>query len=147
MERSSFHKLAESFRKFSHASSLGESKATVTQTVDYNKDLGANYKQDLQAAKNNQWKFALDSTEWGKSSAPFQAIAQVQEALDDSDGVDPTEEERVRQQKIQKFLGTPTYDHYAPAKTMMAQESEEDEDDDGAKFKSWLGSGKAKDLE
>lgn len=143
MQRSSFHKLAESFQKFSRASSLGESKATVTQTVDYNKDLGANYKQDLQAAKNNQWKFALESIEWGKSSAPFQAIAQVQEALDDSDGVDATEEEHVRQQKIAKFLGAPKqYDHYAPRAAMT-----QDGNDGGAKFEEWIGSKKAKELE
>merc|ERR1719207_489755 len=122
METSSFHKLAESFRKFSHASSLGESSARVTQAAEQN--LGSNYQKDLQAAKNDQWKFALQSTQWGKESAPAQAIAQVQEAFDDDDGLDPTEEENLRQQKITKFLGAPKhYARYAP-KAAMTQEGE-----------------------
>jgi hypothetical protein len=142
METSSFHKLADSFRKFSKASSLGESSARVTQTAE--QDLGSNYNKDLQAAKNDQWKMALESTEWGKSSAPFQAIAQVQEDFDDSDGVDPVQEEQTRQQKINKFLGPPKqYAHYAP-RAAMTQESEEDENDGGAKFAVWIGSKNAK---
>jgi len=140
MEQSSFHKLAESFRKFSKAS-MSQSRSQVAQTVPQD----ATYKNDYKAAKDEQWKFALESTSWGKSSAPAKAIAQVQEAFDDSDGVDPVEEERVRQQKVQKFLGTPA--RYTPAKTMMTQESVEDEDDNGAKFAAWIGSKKAKDLE
>merc|ERR1719327_252642 len=98
MEHGSFHKLAESFRKFSAASNKVQIRQAAPQ------DLGGNYQKDLQAAKNDQWKFALQSTEWGKNSAPFKAISQVQEAFDDSDGQDPIEEENVRQQKIDKFL-------------------------------------------
>lgn len=150
MEQSSFHKLADSFRKFSQAS-MSQSRSQVAQAAP--QDFGATYmsatyKKDLKAAKDDQWKMALESTEWGRSSAPAKAIAQVQEAFDDSDGVDPVEEERVRQQKVQKFLGTPAkYARYTGAKTMMTQESEDDEDDNGAKFAAWIGSKKAKDLE
>jgi hypothetical protein len=141
MEGNSFHRLAESFRKFSQAS-MSQSRSQVAQTQDFETP---GYKKDLKKAKDDQWKFALESTSWGKSSAPAKAIAQVQEAFDDSDGVDPVEEERVRQQKVEKFLGTPN--RYIPAKTLMTQESEEDEDDGGAKFAEWIGSKKAKDLE
>jgi hypothetical protein len=141
MEQSSFHRLAQSFRKFSQAST----RSQVTQAAPAPQD--ATYKKDLKAAKDEQWKFALESTSWGKSSQIGTKIAAVQEAFDDSDGVDPVEEERVRQEKVAKFLGAPKqYTHYAPAKTMMAQESEDDSDG-GAKFEEWIGSNKAKDLE
>lgn len=141
MERSSFHKLAESFKHFSAASNRVQVRPAASQ------DLGANYQKDLQAAKNDQWKFALQSTQWGKESAPAQAIAQVQEAFDDDDGLDPTEEENLRQQKIQKFLGAPKhYARYAP-KAAMTQEGEVDDSDGGAKFEAWIGSKSAKSLE
>jgi len=146
LESNSFHKLAQSFRKFESAAthpSMSQSNAQVAQVASpLARDFGPGYNKALQAAKNDQWKFALESTSWGKNSAPVASMTQVEEDLDD----DP-DAEKVRQQKLAKFLGAPyTHKHYeAPAKTMMTQESEDS--DGGARFAQWIGSSKATDLE
>lgn len=153
LEQVSFGKLAQTFHHFTNVQEAHSNTSPSTAPFAAPALAAPGYAKKLAAARSNQWKFELESTDWGKShtkagkdhhDSPRTLAAMAQEDLDlDDDGKHAADKGPGK--VLSQFLHL---DESKPIVTMTQQKVEVDKDlqeeQKRAKFKRWLEKGHKK---